>query len=199
MVHKQAWSIKNYRYVGDVLWVDGAVVARGRRPGKGKRRRCCGGALRSFDDLRSLPLQPSLPPFLLRPPTERTSGHGHGGDAMGRQRMLGLAVAASMVLPPARRPASTGEAGCLQRRGGVLPQATSISEASCFQRRGVVLLAARLGASTCIAQCFQLFHRRGKMLPPARLSASVGEAGCFRRRGAPATIWRQCCKLQVCY
>jgi hypothetical protein len=39
------------------LWVDGAVVARGRRPGKGKWRRHWGGALCGFDDLRSLPLQ----------------------------------------------------------------------------------------------------------------------------------------------
>jgi hypothetical protein len=63
----------------------------------------------------------------------------------------------------------------LQRRGGVLPPATSTGEAPCFQRREVVLLAARLGASTSKAQCFQLCHRRGRMLPPARCPASSSD------------------------
>jgi hypothetical protein len=47
-------------------WLGGLVDGRDRSEAReGKRRRSCGGALRSFDNLRSLPLQPLPPPFLL--------------------------------------------------------------------------------------------------------------------------------------
>jgi hypothetical protein len=88
-------------------------------------------------------------------------------------------MATSMMIPPARRGAATGEATCFQWQGEVLPSSrypASIGKAWCSQWQGTLLPSVRCSASTGEAWCSMW---QGAVLPVARRGSST--SGFHRR------------------